>query len=210
MSFEKSVFINCPFDKEYKPLLRSLTFTLLFLDLQPNISQTYSSSSIRINQIKEHIKNSKFSIHDLSRSKALVGDDLPRFNMPFELGLDIGAAEFGGKKLKSKKTLILETEKYHYQKVLSDIAGQDIANHNDDPQKLMQKVRNWIEVNSPDTLIPSVSKIWYSFNQFNSDLYSKLSGNFSTEEIEDMTVGEYMKFAKDWINSLKINPLPKE
>lgn len=204
MSFENNVFINCPFDKEYSPLLRALTFTLLYLELEPNLSQTLSSSSIRINQIKQHIKQCKFSIHDLSRSKALVQDELPRFNMPFELGLDIGAAEYGGKKLKSKQTLILETERYHYQKVLSDIAGQDIANHNDDPAKLSEKVRNWISDNSPNKIVPSHSKIFYTFFQFTSDLSANLSVTYSEKEVEEMPIGDYIKFAKDWINEFKV------
>jgi hypothetical protein len=204
MSFENNVFINCPFDKEYSPLLRALTFTLLYLELEPNLSQTLSSSSIRINQIKQHIKQCKFSIHDLSRSKALVQDELPRFNMPFELGLDIGAAEYGGKKLKSKQTLILETEKYHYQKVLSDIAGQDIANHNDDPATLSEKVRNWISDNSPNKIVPSHSQIFYTFLQFTSDLSANLSDTYSEKEVEEMPIGDYIKFAKDWINEFKV------
>ena len=148
MPFENNVFINCPFDKEYTPLLRSLTFTLLYLELEPNLSQTLSSSSIRIDQIKNHIKNCKFSIHDLSRSKPIKQDELPRFNMPFELGLDIGAIEYGGKKLKTKKTLILETERYHYQKVLAD--------------------------------------------------------THTEEDVEEMQIGDYIKFAKDWINEFKV------
>jgi hypothetical protein len=204
MPFENNVFINCPFDKEYSPLLRALTFTLLYLELEPNLSQTLSSSSIRINQIKQHIKQCKFSIHDLSRSKALVQDELPRFNMPFELGLDIGAAEYGGKKLKSKQTLILETERYHYQKVLSDIAGQDIANHNDDPAKLSEKVRNWISDNSPDKIVPSHSQIFYTFLQFTSDLSTNLSVTYSEKEVEEMPIGDYIKFAKDWLNEFKV------
>lgn len=203
MPFENNVFINCPFDKEYSPLLRALSFTLLYLELEPNLSQTLSSSSIRINQIKNHIKNCKFSIHDLSRSKPLQQDDLPRFNMPFELGIDIGAAEYGGKKLKSKKTLILETEKYHYQKVLSDIAGQDIASHEDDPATLSKKVRNWISDNSADKSTPSHSKVFYAFNQFSSDLTTRLSSTYTAEEIEEMPIGEYIKFAKDWILEFK-------
>lgn len=203
MPFESNVFINCPFDKEYSPLLRALSFTLLYLELEPNLSQKLSSSSIRINQIKNHIKNCKFSIHDLSRSKPLQQDDLPRFNMPFELGIDIGAAEYGGKKLKSKKTLILETEKYHYQKVLSDIAGQDIANHDDDPATLSKKVRNWISDNSPDKSVPSHSKVFYAFNQFSSDLSARLLSTYTAEEIEEMPIGEYIKFAKDWIQEFK-------
>lgn len=87
---------------------------LLYLELEPNLSQTLSSLTIRINQIKQHIKNCKFSIHDLSRSKALSKGELPRFNMPYELGLDIGACEYGGKKLQTKKALVLETDRYHY------------------------------------------------------------------------------------------------
>jgi len=131
MGFENNVFINCPFDEEYVPLLRALVFTTIYLNLEPHFSQTISSSNIRINQIKQHIRNCKFGIHDLCRSKAMVVGELPRFNMPYELGLDIGACEYGGKLLKSKRILILETERYHYQKVLSDISGQDISAHND-------------------------------------------------------------------------------
>lgn len=204
MPFESNVFINCPFDKDYTPLLRTLTFVLLYLELEPNLSQTLSSSTIRINQIKQHIKNCKYSIHDLSRSKALKKGELPRFNMPYELGLDIGASEYGGKKLQAKKALILETDRYHYQKVLSDIAGQDIASHNDDPKTLTLKVRNWISANSPGKIIPNQTKIWYAFNQFSSDLLANLSTTYTAIEIEEMPIGDYIKFTKDWLVKFKV------
>lgn len=204
MPFETDVFINCPFDKDYTPLLRTLSFTLLYLDLEPKLSQTLSSSTIRINQIKKHIRNCKFSIHDLSRSKPLKKGDLPRFNMPYELGLDIGASEYGGKALKGKKTLILETERYHYQKVLSDISGQDIENHNDDPLTLNLKVRNWLSANNPGIIIPGQSQIWIAFNQFNADLNTTLSATYTAKDIEEMPIGDYIKFAKDWISRFKV------
>lgn len=137
MAFEKNVFINCPFDKEYTTLLKALVFTLIYLELEPHLSQTSSSSTIRIHQIKQLIRMCKFGIHDLSRNKAMEEGELPRFNMPYELGLDIGATEYGNKQLRTKKILILDTERYHYQKVLSDIAGQDIASHNNDAQTLI-------------------------------------------------------------------------
>ena len=204
MPFESKVFINCPFDKEYVPLLRTLTFVLLYLDLEPNLSQTLSSSTIRINQIKQHIKNCKFSIHDLSRSKALKKGELPRFNMPYELGLDIGAAEYGSKKLQTKKALILETDRYNYQKVLSDIAGQDIANHNDDPKTLTLKVRNWISDNSPGKIIPNQTIIWYAFNNFSTGFLANLSSTYTATELEEMPIGDYIKFAKNWLVTFKV------
>ena len=204
MAFENNVFINCPFDEEYTSLLRALVFSTLYLELQPFLSQTLSSSNIRINQIKNHIKFCKYGIHDLSRSKAMIKGELPRFNMPYELGLDIGASEYGNKLLKTKKILILETERYHYQKVISDIAGQDISNHDDDPKMLIKKVRNWMSANTTKT-VPPYTEIWIAFNQFTEDLQITLLSTHKSEDIEDMPIGDYIKFVKDWIPSFKNN-----
>lgn len=204
MSFNKNVFINCPFDEAYFPLLKALVFTVLYLDIEPHLSQTISSSNIRVNQIKKLIKISRYGIHDLSRSKALIDGDLPRFNMPYELGLDVGASEYGNKTLKTKKILILDSERYHYQKVLSDIAGQDIANHNNDPKMLVKRVRDWISTNNTINLTPH-SEIWNAFNQFTDDLTSTLLPKFTSEDIEDMPIGDYIKFAKDWIKQFRNN-----
>jgi len=83
MAFDENVFINCPFDEEYSPLLKALVFTILYLDLEPYLSQTISSSSIRVNQINEHIRSCRFGIHDVSRNRAMSDGELPRFNMPY-------------------------------------------------------------------------------------------------------------------------------
>jgi hypothetical protein len=204
MAFENNVFINCPFDAEYIPLLRSLVFTSLYLNLTPYLSQTLSSSNIRINQIKQHIRTCKYGIHDLSRSRAMIEGELPRFNMPYELGLDIGASEFGGKKLRGKKILILEKEKYHYQKVISDIAGQDISSHHDNPEILIKKVRDWMSINSPIEIIPPSSEIWNAYNQFTEDLQTTLKESYTQKEINEMPIGDFIKFVKEWILSFKI------
>ncbi|MEP7239153.1 MAG: hypothetical protein ABI685_14835 [Ferruginibacter sp.] len=203
MPFNSNVFINCPFDADYRPLLKALTFTIVYLGLEPKLSQTFSSSAIRINQIKEHIRNSKYSIHDLSRSKPLKKNELPRFNMPNELGLDIGCGEYGGRKFINKKALILETEKYHYQKVLSDIAGQDIENHNDDQQTLIQKVRNWISANRTGSAVPGPSEIWIAYNLFNDELTANLVPRYSSKDLDEMPIGDYIKFTKDWVKKFK-------
>lgn len=203
MTFEQNVFINCPFDNEFKPLLKALVFELIYLGFSPKLSQTLSSSSIRVNQIKDFIRTCKFGIHDLSRSKAMVDGELPRFNMPYELGLDIGALEYGNRKLKTKRILILETEKFHYHKVLSDISGQDIENHNDDPKTLITKVRNWFSANFPQEIIVGQSVIWIAYNQFIDDLNTNLSITYTEKEVEEMPIGDFIKFATDWIYEFK-------
>jgi hypothetical protein len=201
MPFETNVFINCPFDDEFRTLLKPLLFSLLYFQLEPKISQTESSASIRINQIKQHIRNSKFSIHDLSRSKPMKKSELPRFNMPYELGLDIGCAEFGSAKYRNKKILILETTRYHYQKVLSDIAGQDIENHDNDPATLIRKVRNWFSTVDSSRDYPSANKVWIAYNQFYDDITRTLAiEGFTDNEIENMPISDFIKFSRDWID----------
>ena len=204
MPFNTNVFINCPFDPDYIVLLRPLIFTVIYVGLDPKISQTKSSSNIRINQIKDYIRDSKYGIHDISRSKAMKKGELPRFNMPYELGLDIGCSEFGNKKNITKKVLILDTEQYRYQKVLSDIAGQDISAHSNDPKTLVKKVRNWFSTLDDTNEYPGASEIWLAYNQFYDDLTLNLTANsYTANDIDEMPVADYIKFTKRWILEFK-------
>jgi hypothetical protein len=201
MGFDTNVFINCPYDAEYNTLQKPLIYTIIHLGLEPQLSQNKSSAITRIEQIKNLIRESKFSIHDLSRCKPLKGNRLPRFNMPFELGLDIGCFEYGGKKFRDKKMLILETNRYHYQKVLSDIAGQDIENHNDDPKILVSKVRNWFSAIDHIKAYPEPTEIWKAYHNLIKHLTNKLSG-----DIQEMPIADFIKLAKNWVQKLK-NPV---
>lgn len=50
----------------------------------------------RISKIYDLIRRSKYSIHDISRTELDPDHSLPRFNMPLELGIFLGAKEYGG------------------------------------------------------------------------------------------------------------------
>lgn len=143
--FNRNIFINCPFDRDYKPMLRALVFTVIDCGFEPRIAtESADSGEVRVQKIKKLIEESCYSIHDISRIEPLREGDLPRFNMSFELGLDLGCRDFGTGYLSEKKCLILETEKYRYQKVLSDISGNDIKAHKSEPETLLRQVRNWV------------------------------------------------------------------
>ena len=86
----ENVFVNCPFDNSYFPLLKALLFTLVYLGLKPQISETTDSGEVRLHKIRDLMLVSKYSIHDLSRMEPLKKGELPRFNMPFECGIDFG------------------------------------------------------------------------------------------------------------------------
>ena len=62
------------------------------------------------------IKESKFTIHDLSRLRAKKIDDYYRLNMPFELGIDFGLRSYNDE-FKDKKALILEANKFEYMSI---------------------------------------------------------------------------------------------
>ena len=70
-NFEKNVFINCPFDADFESLLRPLIFTIVYLDFNPRIALEDSDGSVnRAAKILKLIRESKYSIHDLSRIKS--------------------------------------------------------------------------------------------------------------------------------------------
>lgn len=134
--FSDSVFINCPFDTEYWPIFEGIVFCIIRCGFVPRCAlEEADSGQVRLDTIQRIIRDSQYSIHDLSRIELSVESALPRFNMPFELGLDLGCRLYGTGKLKRKKCLILDAQPYRYQAFLSDIAGQDIQYHHNSPDR---------------------------------------------------------------------------
>ena len=143
--FERSVFINCPFDPEYAPLLQAIAFCVTDLELFPRLApENADNAANRLERILEIIRGSKYGIHDLSRCKAGAVGEYARLNMPFELGIDHGCRKFGAGTLQTKAILILEEVRYDYHKSLSDIAGWDIHAHGKDHIAAVRHVRNWL------------------------------------------------------------------
>lgn len=197
MSFNKNIFINCPFDSDYHPLLKSLIFTILYFKFEPQISITKSSGKPRIAEIIELIKGSKYSIHDISRCEP---GDLPRFNMPYEMGLDLGCFNFGNAQQRSKKCLILEKVKNRYDIVISDISGQDIEEHNNSPRKLIGKVMKWLfdtgAIKSSERI--GLTAIWSKYLDCNAKIEVTLtSSGFTKKEIKNLAISQYIEVMKE-------------
>lgn len=143
--FERSVFVNCPFDDHFAPLLQAIAFCITDLGFFPRIApENANNAENRLDRIIELIRGSKYGIHDLSRCKAMAAGEFARLNMPFELGLDHACARFGGGAMADKTILILEENRYDYQKGLSDISGWDIHAHGGDYIKLVRIIRDWL------------------------------------------------------------------
>ena len=150
MAYKNSVFLNVPFDRKYKPLLEAAVFAIYDCGFIARCAlEDEDSSKIRIEKIYELIAECKHGIHDISRVTLETKSRLPRFNMPLELGLWLGAKRYGSNRHKIKRALVLDKLDYRYQVFCSDIAGQDPRSHQNDVATIIRCVRNWLR-NSPD------------------------------------------------------------
>lgn len=164
------VFINCPFDPEYQKLFEALIFTTFACSFRPrSAKEVADDAELRLNKIYSLIEQCRFGIHDISRTELDATNNLPRFNMPLELGIFLGAKRFGNKGQKEKRALIFDFEAYRYMKFLSDIAGADIHIHNNDPQKIMTETRDWL-ANVSNRDLPSANKVQILYEKFAVEL----------------------------------------
>jgi len=146
-AFELSVFVNCPFDVDYAPLLEAALFCVTYFGFVPRLAnERLEAGENRLEKIFEMIQACKYSIHDLSRCKATKRGELFRMNMPFEYGVDVGLRLSRRGRLGQKKFLIFEKEQYDLKRALSDIAGQDVESHNGDFERVIRKVRDFFRV----------------------------------------------------------------
>lgn len=148
----RSVFINCPFDDAYQPLLRAMCFTILACGYAPRCALDFSDSgAVRLQEIVRIITECAFSIHDISRVELDEQSKLPRFNMPLELGADLGLRMAGSAQQRQRKCLVLDAQKHRYDVTLSDISGMDVETHGNDVGRVIKHVRDWLNANRGDS-----------------------------------------------------------
>ena len=163
--YNDNVFLNCPFDSDYKQLFDAMVFAVHDCGFIARCAlEEGDASQVRIDKIYDIIADCRYGIHDISRTELDAISSLPRFNMPLELGVFLGAKRFGINGQERKNCLILDKEQYRYQQFISDIAGQDVAVHNNNPKKIVTVVRvGQLHVNIVWDLRISIAKIMSYF-----------------------------------------------
>src|SRR5438876_8722653 len=115
--YERQVFVNVPFDRRYTKLFHALVFAVHDCGFTVRCALEGSDSAdVRLDKLLRLIRVCRFGIHDLSRTTLDTANRLPRFNMPLELGLFLGARQFGDTEQRAKRALILDSAPYRYQK----------------------------------------------------------------------------------------------
>lgn len=162
-SSPNDVFINCPFDADYAPTFQALIFGTVACGFRPRSARELDDGGqTRIEKLYGIIEECRYGVHDLSRTQLDVEHGLPRFNMPLELGIFLGAKRFGDEVHKSKRCLVLDIEPYRYQKFISDLAGMDIADHAGQIDKVLHRLRDWLANVSRKRIVGSVKLVdWH-------------------------------------------------
>lgn len=165
----RNVFVNVPFDEQYEPLFEALVFSVVACGYRIRCAlEDDDSGNVRIDKLDELVRVSRYSIHDLSRTE-LNADELPRFNMPFELGLAIGAKRFGNRR-HDDRIKIMVNQPYRLPAYLSDLGGNDPSAHRNKPESLIKIVRDFLHVDPTGRILPGPAHLAKAFNDFNAKL----------------------------------------
>ena len=197
--YENAVFVNCPFDDAYRDLFEALVFTIHDCGYVAHCAlELDDGSEVRIEKVAKLIAECRLGIHDISRTELDAVTGLPRFNMPLELGMFLGAKRYGRSEQKRKNCLILDVERYRYHQFISDIAGQDIAAHGGDPSRAIRLVRDWLSNLTPTSLrLPGGAAIAGRFRRFQIALPT--SCDQLALRPDELTFNNYVVQVEQWL-----------
>jgi hypothetical protein len=201
--YADQVFLNVPFDARYTKLLQALVFAVHDCGLVARCAlEKDDGGQVRVDKLYQIIRDCRLGIHDLSRTTLDAKYRLPRFNMPFELGVFLGARQFGSTAQRRKSCLILDRERYRYQIFCSDISGQDIRAHSNEVSQALTAVRNWLQANRPSSMrLPGPSALAARYVEFRRQLPFMCS----VEGLKpaELTFLDYRKLVAAWV---AVNP----
>lgn len=194
-----------------------MLFTVLSCGFTPRLAlESSDSGQTRIAKIVKLIRESKYSIHDISRLQAKRAGEYYRLNMPFELGLDYGI-RLSSKNHQDKRALVLETKRYDYMKAISDLNGFDIKAHANDVETLIRSIRNWFsetadvaDLSGAKMIIEDylVSYPVFTLKNNINDIQSKRkislekAEQYAIDKIDGFTIPEFIQSVKDWQKSI--------
>ncbi len=155
--YERSVFLNCPFDDLFAPLFHAAVLTIGALGFTPRCArETEGESDPRIDRIAQGLRESKYSIHDLSRFQGEGPDHLSRFNMPLELGMALTLRYQGKSSGTPHNWVALVPHGFVHHKFISDLAGFDPPAHEQTPATVIKAISGWLTI-QPDYSPPAPS-----------------------------------------------------
>jgi hypothetical protein len=199
------VFINCPFDAEYKPIFYAAVFTVVRFGFRARCAlETDDAAESRLYKIIKIISECKFAVHDISRTELSPGSQLPRFNMPLELGLWLGAHHLGRKDQAGKSCIVFDRDPYRYNQYISDINGQDIHAHGAGVEGLIKQLTAWLRLQPGGGHVAGGQAILQEYRDFERILPAlSASQNMTPDEL---TFGDFNVIVTQYVATLTHTP----
>jgi len=197
----RDVFINVPFDTSYLPLFDAICFSIVVCGYRARCSlEIEDSSQTRIEKLYRLIEACQLSVHDISRAETNKRGARDRYNMPFELGLFLGAKRFGNSFHSEKNCLVLSTGPRVYKEYFSDLSGHDIKAHSNSPPLVIQRIRNWLKARDEaiELTAPDILSLYALFRQ---DLRKFLKRKKMAEDA--LTFVDRIQNIVDWLANAK-------
>ena len=211
----RSVFINCPFDERFRPILRAICFAVISSGYAPRCAlDSTDDAEVRVAKIAALIGACDWGIHDLVALSdvARIAERLDAYHLGYVLGprvnaggrvgrSDLGARLLGEKRHRRKRALILDAERHRYDSALSDISGQDIECHDNDPDQAMACVRNWLSEHRPHNAppLPGAGAMQTDYRLFQDEVTPVLARR--RLDPDQLTHSDFLWLVRDWIAS---------
>lgn len=102
------------------------------------------------------------------------------------------------RKRSNKSFLIFDSESYRFQKYISDIAGQDIHHHGNDPRMAVIRVRDWLRSESGQSSIPGGQAMYERYTRYRGDLPAICEG--LKLDIDSLTFDDFTYTIATWLD----------
>ncbi len=153
-----AVFLNIPYDEDFRSLYIAYIVGLFQLGLVPHLASEIPGGERRLDRIFTLIQGCRYSVHDLSRVEvAAAPGAAPRFNMPLELGMTVTWASL---QPEQHTWFVWESERYRLQRSASDLNGTDPYIHGGTPEGVLRELCNAFTRDSMPT-VPQMLRVYH-------------------------------------------------
>jgi hypothetical protein len=128
------IYFNIPYDPDFEVMLLAYLAYSVCLGLKPRLVLEEVSATPRLQRIWKTMLACRVSIHDLSRI------DVPRFNMPVELGMAIALQNLKG--VEEHRCVAFVGNRRKFEKAASNLRGLDPLCHRGRPVVVLNEMFN--------------------------------------------------------------------
>ncbi len=175
------VFLNFPFDDGYAPLYVALVASVTAFGMTPRSVLEIPPQDVRLDRLFEIIGACGASIHDMSRVEPDGNPPLPRFNMPFELGLALGVH-----RARTHRWFVFESVRHRVTRTLTDLGGFDATIHGGEPQGVLRAVRDAFGATRRDVRIADLTTLWTALREVADHVRAEQGGLFTPAAFQDL------------------------